>query len=156
MINNELQEVVKNLFDRQWDANIDNDEEDERLQTIYDNTVAKYGWENTFESIDDYMRTKCLDGESVFNFINLFFSYNCYETRKIKNPYRFLGYIYYRMDLAPWKYDAVDLLDGIVNDLLSTPDNKSHDSFWNPDYIPEKDPDIIAEVEKLKKAEHNE
>ena len=70
MINNELQEVVKNLFDRQWDANIDNDEEDERLQTIYDNTVAKYGWENTFESIDDYMRTKCLDGESVFNFIN--------------------------------------------------------------------------------------
>ncbi len=51
MINNELQEVVKNLFDRQWDANIDNDEEDERLQTIYDNTVAKYGWENTFESI---------------------------------------------------------------------------------------------------------
>lgn len=151
MINNELLEVVDFLFDRQWDANIDDDEEDERLQTIYDNTVARYGWENTFESIDNYMRTKCLDGESVFNFVSLFFSYNCCEIRKIKDPYRFLGYIYYRMDLNPWKYDAVDLLDGIVKDLLSSPDDKSHDPFWNPDYIPEKDPEIIAEVERLRK-----
>ena len=97
------------------------------------------------------MRAKCLDGESVFNFVSLFFSYNCYEIRKIKNPYQFLGYIYYRMDLNPWKYDAVDLLDGIVRDLLSSPDDKSHDPFWNPDYIPEKDPEIIAEVERLRK-----
>ncbi len=44
-------------------------------------------------------------------------------------------------------------MDGLIKDLLSTENDKSRDPFWNPDYIPEKDPDIIAEVEKLRKSE---
>ena len=145
-----IYEQVRYLFNRRWDEEL-TDEQDEKLQNEYDILINEYSWKVVFDSIDNYMRSECIDGESVCNFAHLYWGYNCYEPKKIESHYRFLGYIYYRMDLNPWKYDAVDLLDGIVNDLLSTPDDKSHNPFWNPDYIPEKDPEIIAEVERLRK-----
>ena len=143
------------LFNRHWDDEL-SDEEEEQLQEKYDNLVNEYGWEVVFEAINRFMRTECLDGESACNFAHMYWGYNCYDPKSIVCPYSFLGYLFYRMNLEPWKYDAVDIMDGLVKDLLSTENDKSHNPFWNADYIPEKDPDIIAEVEKLRKAEHDE
>ena len=55
------------------------------------------------------------------------------------------------MNLEPSKYDEVDIMDSLVKDILASEEDKSHDPYWNTDYKPENDPDIINEVEKLRK-----
>ena len=145
-----LYDSIIYLFNRHWDEEI-TDEEEEKLQEKYDKLVNECGWEVVFEEINKYMRRECLDGNSACNFAHMYWGYNCYSHKSISCPNSFLGYLFYRMDLEPWKYDAVDIMDGLVKDLLSTENDKSHDPFWNTDYIPEKDPAIIAEVEKLRK-----
>ncbi len=155
MNKSELYREIIFLFNRPWDEEL-TDEKEEELQERYDNLVNDYGWNLVFESIDKYLRSECLDGDSACNFAHMYWGYNCYSPKKVDSPYAFLGYLYYRMNLDPYSYDAIDIMDGLVKDLLSTKKDKSYDPFWNTNYIPEKDPVIIAEVEKLRKAEHDE
>ena len=152
MNNEKLREVIEYLFNRRWDE--EQIEDEDNLQEMYDNAIEKYGWVQTFDVIDQYMRTSCLTSESTINFANLFWCYNCTKHLKIPEPYRFLGYLYYRVDCKPWNYDCADLYEGLVYHLLSGEDDYSHNPFTNCDYFPEKDPDIMEEVEKLRKAEN--
>jgi len=138
-----LKEVIYSLFNRRWDDDL-SDEEEERFQNLYDSTVEKYGWEQVFDVIDQYMRDSCLTSQTIVNFVNLFWEYNCETPRKISDPYRFLGYLYYRVDCA-------EVYEGLVYNLLSGEDDFAHNPFSNYDYIPEEDPGLVAEIEKLKK-----
>ena len=97
------------------------------------------------------MRDNCLTSDTTINFANLYCIYNCVNPRKIPDPYRFLGYLYYRVDSEPWKYDCAEVYEGLVYALLSGKDDQPHNPFTNVDYIPEKDPDLVAEVEKQRK-----
>ncbi len=148
-----LYDNVKFLFNRKWDDITD--EEDDILQEIYKILIRESGWEAVFAEIDKYRRTECLDGESACNFANLYWSYGCYE-QIVAFPYSFLGYLYYRMNLDPWKYDADVIMDSLFYKLLCTENDDSHNPFWGTGYTPETDPDIIAEVEKLRKTENKE
>lgn len=94
---NTTKDTVAYLFDRPWDALIDHDDETDRLQCIYDDLVAQYGREKAFNALDCYMRANCTTGEQISNFAHLFWGYNCVSLRKVDNPYRFLGYLYYRV-----------------------------------------------------------
>lgn len=64
-----------------------------------------------------------------------------------------MGYLYYRINLNPWEYDCIEVFDGLVYELLSGENDISHNPYINYDYIPEKDPEIIKAVEKLRKEE---
>lgn len=97
------------------------------------------------------MRAKGLTGKSICNFAQLFWNYNCSDPSKISEPFRFLGYLYYRVNLKPWEYDCAEVYEGLVFNMLSGENDYNHNPFTNYDYIPEKDPDIMAEVEKLRK-----
>lgn len=144
-----IEDTVNYLFDRDFNEEITDEQEDE-LDKCFNEAISKYGWDKTFEAIDSYMRLKCLDGNEATNFALWFSFYRCSEAGKINEPYRFLGYLYYRMELEPWKYDALDIMDGLVKDILSNENDKRCDPFWNEEYKPENDPEIIAEVEKLR------
>lgn len=148
MINQSLRKEIDYLFNRRWDEELSNEKE-ESLQDIFDNTIENYGWEQVFENIDIYMRSTCLTGESTANFVNLFWEYTCENPRKIFEPYRFLGYLYYKVDFRPWDYDCAEVFDGLVYNFLSGKDDFAHNPFTNYDYKPEEDPYIVAEVEKL-------
>ncbi|MBQ7266490.1 MAG: hypothetical protein IJS61_10415 [Firmicutes bacterium] len=150
MSNQDLKKLVDALFNRRWDDNI-SDEEDERFQNLYESTVKKYGWEQVFDAIDKYMRISCLTSDSTINFANLFWGYNCEIPRKISNPYRFLGYLYYRVNSKPWEYDCAEVYEGLVYNLLSGENDFTHNPFTNYDYKPEEDPEMVAEIERLKK-----
>ena len=130
MDKSELYDNIYFLFNRHWDEEL-TDEEEDLLQEKYDKLVNVYGWETVFTEIDKYMRTECLDGDAACNFAHMYWGYNCYSPKNIDCPYSFLGFLFYRMNLEPWKYDAVDIMDGLVKDLLSTKSDKSHDPFWN-------------------------
>ena len=150
-----IKNTIAYLFDRPWDALIDNDAETDRLQCIYDNLIEQYGWEKTFEATDCYMRANCITGEQISNFAHLYWDYNCVSPRKVDEPYRFLGYLYYRVNLKPWLFDCVEVYEGLVYALLSGENDFSHNPFVNNDYAPESDPEIIAEVNRLLKEDAN-
>lgn len=144
-----LETVIDFLFNRRWDEEL-SDKKTEGFQDIFDKAIENYGWEQVFKTINLYIRFNCLTGESIANFVNLFWEYTCKSPRKISEPYRFLGYLYYRVDLRPWDYDCAEVFDGLVYNLLSGEDDFEHNPFTNYDYMPETDPNIIAEVQKLK------
>ena len=150
MSNQSLREMIHDLFNRRWDEDL-SDEKEESLQDMFNNAVENYGWEQVFETIDHYMRTTCLTSERIVNFANLFWGYTCANPRKVSEPYRFLGYLYYRVNSKPWDYDCAEVYEGLVFNMLSGENDYNHNPFTNYDYIPEKDPEIMAEVEKLRK-----
>ncbi len=88
-ISSNLTETVNYLFDRDYEMFPENEDEAEKLENTYDALIDEYGWSNTFEAIDRFMREKCLDGISVCNFAHNYWIYNCSNFRKIDDPYRF-------------------------------------------------------------------
>ena len=147
-----LKEIIDQLFNLKWDEDR-SEEAEEKLQDMFDNAIERYGWDQVFDTIDHYMRTSCPTSEDIVNFANLFWNYTCENPRKIPDPYRFLGYLYYRIDSKPWDYDCAEVYEGLVYNLLSGKDDYTHNPYTNIDYIPEKDPCLVAEIEKLRKAD---
>ena len=149
-MNDEITNTVTFLFNRAWNSNVDNDEETDNLQAQYDELVKKYGWDKVFGAIEQYMKTNCKTSESVCNFAHLFWEYSCPCPKPISNPYEFIAYLYYFVDSKPWEYDCAEVYEGIVYNLLSNETDYNHNPFMNPDYYPEKDPNIVSEIEKLR------
>ena len=136
------------LFNRLYDVDL-SDEEDEALLDRAHQQVIDYGWDKTFESWKQYLFTKCLTPESVINFAHLFWCYDGCEY-VIPDPYNFLGYMYYRIDMNTTKYDEMDILDGIATTILPMAGYGKADLMNDPYYSPLDDEQIIAEVEKFK------
>ncbi|MBO7393874.1 MAG: hypothetical protein J6U98_06700, partial [Abditibacteriota bacterium] len=90
--------------------------------------------------------------EKVIGFANLFWIYYYDLLKPVPDPHRFLGYFYFALNLETARYDAVDILDSIVSKVMPASGYPEKNPFTNYDYIPEKDPDILAEVEKYKAA----
>ena len=157
-MNNFLKSETEYLYNRNFLGELDGtiettEEEDEEYEIRSENLIKTYGWDKVFAVWEDYLYHQCRTVNDVLNFANLFW---CYEGHKhyIAKPYKFLGYFYYRMDLNPFKYDAIDLMDSIVIDILE----KTGETYVNlvnfPDYAPEKDKKIIAEVQKWKSGKY--
>lgn len=111
--------------------------------------ISEFGWQITFESWKNYLFTECKTPESVINFATLFWSYGGQDYPVI-DPYKFLGYFYYRINFNIMKYDDLMILDSLSICLLPKAGYSSADRLINVDYIPERDPNIIAQVEEYK------
>lgn len=115
------------------------------LVSKYQNLVGK----KTFVSWQKYLFTECKTPESVINFANLFWIYGG-QDYPINEPYKFLGYFYYRINFETAKYDKLMILDSLAIDILPKAGYLYADRFINDDYIPELDPNIIKQVEEYK------
>lgn len=149
MTDKDLDISIVFLFNRDFNVMTTNEEEKE-LKRKFSELTAKYGSEKTFGAIDRYMRTRCLNAASAKNFAKWFHFYGCSESKMPDNPFKFLAYLYYRLDMKPWEHNAITIMDTLAYELFYSEKDKSRDPFWGGDYIPEKDPEIIAEAEKLK------
>jgi hypothetical protein len=143
-----ISEITEYLFNRDYDEEL-TDEEDEALWDVAKQQIKDFGWENTFESWKEYLFSKCITPESVVNFANLFWCY-CLGEYVIADPYNFLGYMYYRIDMNPSKYDDLDILDGLAITILPKAGFSEADLMKHPNYSPLMDEKLIAEVEKFK------
>ena len=79
----------------------------------------------------------------------MFWSYGG-QDHPVIEPYKFLGYFYYRIDFDTEKYDELGILDSLAIDLLPKAGYSYADRLINDEYIPELDPKIIAQVEAYK------
>lgn len=74
----------------------------------------------------------------------------------IKEPYRFMGYFYYRIGMDVEEYDSdQDILDSLSCSILPRSGYKQADLYENPYYIPERDPLMIQAVEEYINNEKN-
>ena len=147
---NEIDKQTYLLFNRTYGD--DTSQEYDLLLDKVEQQITEFGWDKTFESWKNYLFTECKTPESAINFANLFWSYGGQDYPVIE-PYKFLGYFYYRIDFDTEKYDKLGILDSLTIDLLPKAGYSYADRLINDEYIPELDPKLIAEVEAYKSSE---
>jgi len=147
MMVNEIDKQTYLLFNRIYGD--DTSQEYDLLLDKVEQQISEFGWEKTFESWINYLFTECKTPESAINFANLFWSYGG-QDHPVIEPYKFLGYFYYRIDFDTEKYDELGILDSLAIDLLPKAGYSYADRLINDEYIPELDPKIIAQVEAYK------
>lgn len=147
MMVNEVDKQTYLLFNRIYGD--DTSQEYDLLLDKVEQQISEFGWEKTFESWINYLFTECKTPESAINFANLFWSYGG-QDHPVIEPYKFLGYFYYRIDFDTEKYDELGILDSLAIDLLPKAGYSYADRLINDEYIPELDPKIIAQVEAYK------
>ena len=151
MDNKELFNKIKYLFDRYWDEDLSDDEED-KLYSIADDMLTDYEWTQVFSTASEYLHNECKSPEDVINFAHFYWIYGWYENA-IEDPYKFLGYLYYRIDLNVDKYDDMDILDSLATTILPRAGYSEADLYLNTQYMPEKDPKILEVVKQYKSLE---
>lgn len=145
-MNNKLSFITETLYARNLDSENITDDEMYAYEDLAESAIQQFGWDAVFVSWNEYLRTNCKTGFDAVNFANLFY---CYDGVKhpIPDPYGFLAFFYYLMDLKPAEFDAVDIMDGISTEILLRNGYLSQEQAY--DYIPEKDDHMVAAVEKL-------
>jgi hypothetical protein len=79
----------------------------------------------------------------------LFWNYTECCEYPIKEPFKFLAYFYYRVNFDV-KPEYMTILDSISCNLLKLAKYEPADLYVHPYYVPELDPNIIAEAEVYK------
>jgi hypothetical protein len=92
---------------------------------------------------------KCHTIDDVINFANWFWSYEG-QKYQIEDPYSFLAYFYYILDFKTQEYDSSDILFTLSTAILKKAGYKYADTYNNPEYMPETDPQMIEAVERLR------
>jgi len=144
----DLDIITNNLYTIDY-FNYDNENKIEANETIAKNQINTYGWNIVFESWFDFLKEKCDTTDKVISFINLFFIY-CECKYKIPDFYSFMGYIEYRLDLNPEKYNCADIVDTISFELQNTCGIKKNIYLNYPRYSTENDSLIIEAVNRYK------
>lgn len=149
-MNNNLACETSYLFNSDFfDESIDEDE----YYSHCENLIETFGWDKVFESWENYLYQYCTTVDKVINFANWFWFYDG-QKKYIPDPYKFISYFYYIMDLEPYKYDADTIMDSITIDVLLYAGNVYVDLQNNPRYIPEEDPKIIESVKKWRSQQY--
>ena len=80
-----IKKEIDYLFDRFWDEDL-TDEEQEKLEQDSKDLVVKYGWKAVYSAATEYLHTKCKTPESVFNFASNYWTYGWHDY-SIPDPY---------------------------------------------------------------------
>jgi hypothetical protein len=146
-MNKELEKYTELLFSYTYGVNYS--EVSEKMHIMVDNLISKYGWDTVFESWNNYLFRECKTEESVINFAHLFWNYTECCEYPIKEPFKFLAYFFYRIDFDIDK-DVDGIIDSLACRILEVAKYEPADLYVHPYYIPELDPNIIAEAEVYK------
>jgi len=149
LLNHEINEKIGYLFNRYWDEEI-SETEQYKLENDAEVLIREYGWSYVYDNIFEYLHRKCILPEEVINFAHLYWRYGWHKY-SISNPYEFLGYLYYKIDMDVGKYDDMDILDSLAVSILPKSGCKDADIYINPRYLPETDPLLLDAVEMYKK-----
>lgn len=106
-----------------------------------------FPWIDIINEWHNFLYDNCNTPESVINFANLFFYYGGADDYN-SDPFKFIGYLYAKVDMNIYWDQAGDLFDSIAIDILSN--QQLIDISENPYYNPLKDPQIISEIKKWK------
>ena len=148
MKKDDLNNKILYLFNRYWDEDLTEKEED-ALEENATELVSTFGWSAVYKAAVLYLHNNCQKPDDVINFAHLYWIYGWYNN-PIPNPHDFLGYFYYRINLNSEKYDNMDILDSLATTILPKAGFMEADLTLNTQYMPENDPKILTAIEKYK------
>ena len=144
-------EYIQSETNYLFDYNFNDDSIPEKIEEAHlDRATAlldNYQWNDIFKCWFEYLKANCKTPEEVINWANLFFWFGGSEM-SIPDPYSFLGYLYYKVDVSKYVDEAQTVFDGIAIGILEKIGKVN--LMNNPNYAPETDPEIIAAVERWK------
>ncbi len=124
----------------------DPEDNEEHLFAAYD-LLKAHPWTDIYPVWNDYLHSNCKDAEAAINFANLYFYYGGTD-EYIPDPYEFVGYLLYLIDLDKYWDVAGDMLDSLFNAVLSK--SGKINLMSNPYYQAWKDPNVLAAVERYR------
>jgi hypothetical protein len=133
-----------------FDDSFDPEGQEEHLDRAYE-LQKSYPWIDIITEWHNYLYNKCKTPEEVINFANLFFYYEGVSNYN-PEPYKFLGYLYAKVDMDIYWDIAGDLFDSIAIDVLQN--QCLIDLTENPYYNPLEDSNVIVEIDKWKQNFH--
>lgn len=136
--------------------NFDDDSIPEDVAESYEDRaqelIKNYPWATVFDCWFDYLKNNCPTDKDVINWANLFWWYGgADQPLPIENPYEFLGYLHYRVDVTKHVLDAQTIFDSIALAFLEPLGKVS--LLSNPSYASESDPDIVSAAQKWRAME---
>ena len=152
MNSKELYDKITYLFNRYWDEDL-SDEEQDGLEQEADDLVKEIGWRDVYKAAVEYLHRECLTPGSAVNFACNYWTYGWYNN-PIPDPHRFLGYFYYRINYETAKYDTIDILDSLATTILPKAGYSEANLVLNTQYMPESDPKIKEEADRFKESEN--
>ena len=147
-MNEKIKAITAYLFNCNFlDDNFDPEDNEEHLLTA-EKLQKDFLWKDIIVVWQEYLYTECTTANKVINFANLFFYYDGADNY-VPEPYKFLGYLYAKVDMEHYWEQAGDLFDSISIDILSYQQliNLAEDPYYDP----LKDPNILMEIENWKK-----
>lgn len=155
--NNELFQLTEFIFNRDYLSELDetndiSEDEEKKYDDVVEKLYEEYDWNDIFKCWFDYLQRKCINAKQALNFAHLFWNYEGHE-HYIEDPYKFLSYFYYRIDMKKYRDIAMTILDGISIEVLHRAGITNVYYDENPYYEPENDPMMIREIENWKKQE---
>lgn len=150
----DLNQKLNVFFNRDWFVEL-SEQEEEKMEELAAGLVKDFGWDTVFHAAFEYLKENCRTPESVMNFAHLYWE-SWWWNYPIEEPYRFMGYFYYRIGMDVEEYDSdQDILDSLSCSILTKSGYKQADLYENPYYIPERDPLMIQAVEEYINNEKN-
>lgn len=144
---NSIKDITTYLFDCNFFSDdFDPEGKEEHLDKAQE-LQESFPWSDIIREWHNYLYNNCHTAEDVINFANLFFYYEGADEYN-PDPYRFIGYLYARVNMDTYWEQAGDLFDSIAIDILSNQQliNLAEDPYYNP----LKDKKVIGEIEKWK------
>jgi hypothetical protein len=149
---NDIKNITKYLFNCDFfNDDFDPEGKEEHLDMAHE-LQEKYPWSDIIDEWHNYLYTNCRTAEDVINYANLFFYYEGADEYN-PDPYKFIGYLYARVNMDTYWEQAGDLFDSIAIDILSNQQliNLAEDPYYNP----LKDKNIIDEIARWKATLYN-
>ncbi len=112
--------------------------------------IQRHGWDAVYPAWKEYLFTCCDTPEKVYDFAVRYEVYGGLDHR-VRRPYDFLGYIMYRLGPDdPYRLGEI-FLDIGIGMVSQAGRRREADEWYNPYYMPDQDPLILAWVRKYKK-----
>lgn len=144
----QLIEATDHLFNCDFnDENFDPDGAQVHLE-LAEQIISNYSWKNVFEAWNSYLRNRCKTTEQVINFCNLFYYYGG-QDHVIPNPYDFIGYLLYMIDVDKSWEETGDLIDSLCVSVLEKAGFVS--LVKDPYYQVWRDPKALAAADSYRK-----
>lgn len=152
MDNQQILDTIHYLFNRDWDEDLTDAQEDE-LETQAINLIKVYGWERTYSVFTQYLFQEVTTPEQAINVASILWLHPWLD-QNIPDVYALLSYFYYRVNMDADRYDSQGILDSHCITLLPKAGYPNADLMKNPYYTAETDPRMLTYVDKWKKGEN--
>lgn len=148
MLMNNIEETTSYLFNCDFfDEEFDPEGHEDHLACA-EELIHEKPWAEIYAAWSNYLYNNCKTPEAVINYCNLF-SYYGGQDNYIPDPYTFIGYIYYIVDIEKNWDEAGEFLDGFCISILERSGEISLSK--NPYYQSWKDPKVLSVIDSLKK-----